>query len=319
MSAAIATGFRAATHAVRRCAELRGATRPIRAAARSMQVTKCTGARFPASVLGADLVALFGKQLQDRLSTAPASSEEAAYRSEAVRVFSPAETAPARRPLLTAASPANAPRAAEPAPPSPDSGEIAFPAIPEKSAGAREPAPATTFLEKKLREYWRMEQSTRAVHTASSSAARSTPKRPGSDPLPMPANATDATPRFEPSTAAKQLAAFVSGQPAPAPVSMDSPSRPAEPAAARTLAPVQAIRPVQSTFAERLQSFVSGRGEPREHAPAPPWRAAEEPGFAAPRFATESAPARTGPAGEFAGRLAETLYAQAIQHGIDLT
>jgi hypothetical protein len=84
--------------------------------------------------------------------------------------------------------------------------------------------------------------------------------------------------------------------------------------------PVQALRPGQATFARRLQSFVSGRGEPREHTARAAWHPADESEPASPRYRRGVPVAPGAPlADEFASRLSETLSTQAIHHGIDLT
>ena len=364
MSAPVTAVFRLATLPVRRCADLRLATRALRSAARSARGLKGAGAKFPAEVLGSDLVALLSKQIQERIHAATGSPEEAAYAREVRRVFAaaaPERAAPrswapdgvdsAERLRFAAAGRAGGASLAPTPPPG-----VARPTAPREPLAAFEPAaPAGTasqlappvseaddspfdspeavrrradvsagpvsLMEKKLREYWQAERGRAQGHTASTTAAAPVrPERQSAGSIPGSAGAGDATPRFDAAVAAERLASFVSGQAAPAPRPVAAPRLPGEPPLARPLAPVQAIRPGQATFAERLQSFVSGRGEPREHTAAAAWGRPEEPGFPSPRFASETGAAAGTPlAGELASRLAETLYAQAIQHGIDLT
>jgi hypothetical protein len=81
----------------------------------------------------------------------------------------------------------------------------------------------------------------------------------------------------------------------------------------------EVLRFGQTTFAQRLQAFVSGR-EPREHTARAPWREAAESAPEAPRPRTISEPTAGTPlSGDFAVRLADTLRSQATHHGIDLT
>jgi hypothetical protein len=80
------------------------------------------------------------------------------------------------------------------------------------------------------------------------------------------------------------------------------------------------MRAAQATFAQRLQSFVSGRAEPQEHTSRSPWHPADESEPASPRLRREPSSAAGAPlADEFASRLSETLSTQAMHHGIDLT
>ncbi len=67
--------------------------------------------------------------------------------------------------------------------------------------------------------------------------------------------------------------------------------------------PVQALRPGQATFAQRLRSFVSGQGEPREHTAYAAWHPADESEPASPRYRPELSVALGAPlADEFASR-----------------
>jgi hypothetical protein len=312
MTGGIATPFRIATDAVRRCAGLRRETAGLRAATAAAHAVRSAGARFPSAVLGGELLAMMSAQFRE-LVDRPCGRNGSEYARDARREFpAPAdveriggawseatrehpappkfESSNTARGRLAPDSAGGSPRpangavpanAAFPAPAAPTAWESAAsqddlsPAWPSRqlSPSRAQRAGPAGVMARKLRDYWDLEQ-----RGAISRAA--------------------AAPAAEPNGGGRRTAAETESS---APTA-------------------QPLRFGQTTFAERLQAFVAGRGEPREHTPRAAWQ--ESPAAAPDARIRRQASAPGGgisPAGDFAEQLADTLRSQALDHGIDLT
>ena len=316
MRAMIAEQFRLATLPVRRCADLRRITCGIRAAADSGRQLRRAGVRFPASLLGGELVALMGARFRDRLRQAGGSAEQAAYLRETQRVFA-APTAAERSGTAW-----NAP--ADGARPGPR-----LAAVPAKNTGSssvssaepanlRQPQPPAwpeRFPASAGSRPWNSPQGEAATPASWPGPASAAGQQRGPEPVSAMAKQLREYWRLEPRNAAPAA----SGVPASEAHTPEK-GRTAEALSGLRQSPVQALRPGQASFAERLQSFVTGRGEPPEHHPRAAWQETAEPATAARPFRQEASTAGgVALAGEFADRLSETLFTQAVQHGIDVT
>lgn len=311
MKAVIAEQFRLATLPVRRCADLRSATSGIREASNSGRQLRRAGVRFPASLLGGELVGLMGTRFRERMPQASGSAEEAAYVRETRRVFAPATAADRGRPWSEQAEGARlGPRLA-----AVSAKTRAGDSVSVREAAGQRKSQSTAWPE---RADVVQGSSTWDTLQGETEAASSWPGPPSASNKPRVAEPLSAIARQLREYWKAQPPAAAPAVPASEAATPENSRMPETPSALRQ-SPVQALRPGQGSFAERLQSFVTGRGAPTEHHPRAAWQENTEPAAAARPLHQEASSARPALAGDFADRLSETLFSQAIQHGIDLT
>ena len=310
MTPVIATHFRIATDAVRQCAYLRRQTAGLRAAAATASTAKTAGARFPVSVLGGELLGLMSEQFRDLVAQSngrrgtpysrdarrefgarPATEPDGRPWSGTVRKKSPTAVFEAgtggsgRAPLESNEAPIDSVRGATEGDRAPDHSR------PSPAWGSLASIEGVEFS-------WR---------GSPQPASKSQPaERPGA----MVKQLREYWELEQRTAASRSLAGLGATE-----------TRASEQRVAETESRSSNILCFgQTTFAQRLQAFVSGGGEPREHTPRAPWREAAESAPDAPGLRTISEPTAGTPlSGDFAMRLADTLRSQAIQHGIDLT
>ncbi len=309
MTPAITMPFRIGTEAVRRCAGLRRQTAGLRAAMAAAHRVKAAGARFPLSVFGGELLGLMSQQFRDLL-TQPNGRRNAAYGRDARREFGePGATARGDAPWTGTTSEKSPPAEFE-------AGGTDVDRAPFGSNGgaigqASGMAPASGGP-----EGWRRNSAWESVANGDVSPF----SWPGA-----PSRASKAGPAAAPSPMEKELREYWELERRDA-ASRQAVSRAAETrdtahrvAEIESRPAAEALRFGQTTFAQRLQAFVSGN-EPREHTARAPWRVAAEsaPDALGPRTISEPT-AGTALFGDFAVQLADTLRSQATHHGIDLT
>lgn len=309
MTSAITMPFRIGTEAVRRCADLRRQTAGLRAAMAAAQRVKAAGVRFPLSVLGGELLGLMSQQFRDLL-TQPNGRRNAAYGRDARREFGePGATEPSDAPWTGTTREKSPPAVFEAG--RTDVGRAPF----GSNGGAIGPesgvAPASGVPEGGHRD---------SAWESVASGDVSPFSWPGA-----PSLVSKSRPVAAPSAMEKELREYWELERRDA-ASHQAVSRAAETRdTAHRVAEIESrpatevLRFGQTTFAERLQAFVSGN-EPREHTARAPWRVAAEsaPDALGPRTISEPT-AGTALLGDFAVQLADTLRSQATHHGIDLT
>jgi hypothetical protein len=310
MSAAIAIPFRIATTALRQRTGLRDQTAELMRTAAAARVLGTVGTRFPAAVLGGELLNIMSAQLRERLQSPSRAVEPedghktrrgGGWRGASARP--PFQWTAVQHPEERRAAPAMSPRRelavrhreSAAAAPRSHGGTAGFTPIAvgagrewdgaavertvdadwaaaaPPSGHARLVGPSGTVMAK-LRQYWDLERR-RAAERPTSEALDVRPGRQRQHSAPSePRPAVDLT-RFA----------------------------------------------NQAGFAERLQGFVSGRGTSGSAPPGAAWTDAAAAG-AGGRVGNGAPPVPTPPQGDdFAERLAQTLRVQALHYGIDVT
>lgn len=318
MTVGVSIPFRIATSAVRRNANLRRDTSALRAAAKAANAARSLGARFPATMLGGELLAMMSAQFRDLLQHSNHGSEASYLRGARgkfgtiVQAETPTpqrewgEARPERRAVL--GFPESAGVAGETRP----SAAAAFTSDGQNSA-AFNPA----VIDRAAGNAF---QFTQPQSSAGDDEA-------GRD---WPSSATPSTTVPQPAPEgmmARQLREYwelerthPSGRAASGPSRTPRVTAPSAPVAAQPAKADDSSRSEgQAALVRRLRAFVSGQGT--EPAPGQsPWEAGVENSQEA-RSLRESSLA--SPAGaqalDFAEHLSVVLRQQAMQHGIDVT
>jgi hypothetical protein len=312
MVAGISTPFRIATEAVRRCAHLHRETAGLGAAATAARALKTAGSQFPSSVLGGELLDVMSTQFRDRLDQSNGRTVTT-YGHEALRTFA-APTKSQRTGNSWAENVRENSASATFKPAGPGSAPTFFPpsGAPLPSMGDTTRATATT-RDSSRSSPWETLSSAEALPQSLPGPPSPAGKSARAEPISLIARKLEEYWDLERRAATARASAMLAAD-----LRSASKGPPTEPSAmASSTAPPAGLHRVQSTFAQRLQSFVSR--EPQDP-PDPSWRDREASASDTPRLRTdlEATPGGVFPP-DFAERLAETLRGQAIQHGIDLT